>query len=168
MRFNRDGRVEVKSLVMNEQMRQKLSRNLMLFFTNVTRKAESVLGEQLSKLNGNLEILRELKRLALLGQEALQAGEFDEFGTLLHQGWELKKSLASRITNPSIDALYESARKAGALGGKITGAGGGGFLLIYCPLDRQEDVRKALRDLPELPFKLERDGTKVIFNYRRY
>jgi len=168
MRFNRDGRVEVKSLVMNEQMRQKLSRNLMLFFTNVTRKAESVLGEQLSKLNGNLEILRELKRLALLGQEALQAGEFDEFGILLHQGWELKKSLASRITNPSIDALYESARKAGALGGKITGAGGGGFLLIYCPLDRQEDVRKALRDLPELPFKLERDGTKVIFNYRRY
>lgn len=168
LRFSTDGQVGVTSLSVGEQLRQRLSRNLMLFFTNVTRKAESVLGEQVSKMNGNLGILREMKRLALVAQSALEAGELDEFGLLLHQGWELKKTLASRITNPSIDELYESARKAGALGGKITGAGGGGFLLLYCPLNRQDEVRRALRNHIELPFKLERDGTKVIFNYRRY
>jgi D-glycero-alpha-D-manno-heptose-7-phosphate kinase len=159
--------VRVSSLGLGDTECRRLSRNLMLFFTNVTRKAESVLEEQVNNLNGNLEVLREMKKLALLARAALEAGEFDEFGSLLHRGWEFKKTLASRVTNGSIDAIYESARKAGALGGKITGAGGGGFLLLYCPQHRQDEVRKALRDLPELPFNLERDGSKVIFNYRR-
>jgi D-glycero-alpha-D-manno-heptose-7-phosphate kinase len=165
--FEREGRVRVSSLGLGDTECRRLSRNLMLFFTNVTRKAESVLEEQVNNLNGNLEVLREMKKLALLARAALEAGEFDEFGSLLHRGWEFKKTLASRVTNGSIDAIYESARKAGALGGKITGAGGGGFLLLYCPQHRQDEVRKALRDLPELPFNLERDGSKVIFNYRR-
>jgi len=168
IRFGRDGRVEVVSLAANEPIRLKLSRNLMLFFTNVTRKAESVLQEQSDNIEKNYEILREMKKLALLGQAAIQAGEFDEFGLLLHQGWELKKLLASRITNGPINAMYEAARKAGALGGKITGAGGGGFLLLYCPQGKQDDVRNALHELPELSFNLEQDGAKVIFNYRRY
>ena len=145
-----------------------MSRNLLLFFTNVTRKSASVLDEQVRNLNGNLDILREMKELALRARAALVAGEFDDFGSLLHQGWEFKKRLASRVTTGSIDAMYECARKSGALGGKITGAGGGGFLLLYCPQHRQDEVRKALHDLPELPFNLERDGTKVIFNYRRH
>mgnify|MGYP005832218305 CR=1 FL=1 len=165
--FGRESRVRVSSLGLGDTECRRLSRNLMLFFTNVTRKAESVLEEQVNNLNGNLEVLREMKKLALLARAALEAGEFDEFGSLLHRGWEFKKTLASRVTNGSIDAIYESARKAGALGGKITGAGGGGFLLLYCPQHRQDEVRKALRDLPELPFNLERDGSKVIFNYRR-
>jgi D-glycero-alpha-D-manno-heptose-7-phosphate kinase len=165
--FEREGRVRVSSLGLGDTECRRLSRNLMLFFTNVTRKAESVLEEQVNNLNGNLEVLREMKKLALLARAALEAGEFDEFGSLLHRGWEFKKTLASRVTNGSIDAIYESARKAGALGGKITGAGGGGFLLLYCPQHRQDEVRKALRDLPELPFNLERDGSKAIFNYRR-
>jgi len=165
--FEREGRVRVSSLGLGDTECRRLSRNLMLFFTNVTRKAESVLEEQVNNLNGNLEVLREMKKLALLARAALEAGEFDEFGSLLHRGWEFKKTLASRVTNGSIDAIYESARKAGALGGKITGAGGGGFLLLYCPQHRQDEGRKALRDLPELPFNLERDGSKVIFNYRR-
>jgi D-glycero-alpha-D-manno-heptose-7-phosphate kinase len=168
MHFGRDGRVGVTSLSANEKLRQRLSRNLMLFFTNVERKAESVLEEQVKNLNGNLQILREMKKLALLAQSAIEAEEFDEFGLLLHRGWELKKQLASRVSNGSINAIYESARKAGALGGKITGAGGGGFLLLYCPLNRQEEVRDVLKEFQELPFKLERDGTKVIFNYRRF
>ncbi|NWG14444.1 MAG: GHMP kinase [Acidobacteria bacterium] len=168
IRFGLDGRVGVESLCLEEQQRQRLSRNLLLFFTNVTRKAETVLEEQVSNISEKLDVLRELKRLAILARSAIDAGEFDEFGLLLHKGWEFKKQLASRVTNGSIDALYDAARRAGALGGKITGAGGGGFLLLYCPLDRQEAVRNALRDLPELPFNLERDGTKVIFNYRRY
>ena len=80
---------------------------------------------------------------------------------------QFKKQLASRISNGTLDELYKAARNAGAIGGKITGAGGGGFLLLYCPQHRQDDVRAALHGLPELPLRLERDGTKVIFNCRR-
>ena len=80
---------------------------------------------------------------------------------------ELKKGLNDKISNPRIDELYETARKAGALGGKITGAGGGGFLLLYCPRDKKDAVYKALENYRELPFGFEDDGSKVIFNYRR-
>ncbi len=167
IRFRTDGRVGIESLGLDGNQYRRLNQNLMLFFTNVTRKAETVLAEQAHNINERRDALREIKRLALDGRACLQAGAFDDFGLLMHRGWEVKKQLASRISNGTIDAMYETARKAGALGGKITGAGGGGFLLLYCPRHRQDDVRAALRGLPELPFHLERDGTKVIFNYRR-
>jgi D-glycero-alpha-D-manno-heptose-7-phosphate kinase len=108
-----------------------------------------------------------LKQLAYDAKHELESGNIDAMGDLLHQGWELKKSLATLITNKSIDHIYDAARQAGATGGKITGAGGGGFLLLYCPHARQDDVRCALSRLQELPFRLENDGTKVIFNYKR-
>jgi D-glycero-alpha-D-manno-heptose-7-phosphate kinase len=166
IRFQTDGHIEVETLNLDDSQRRRLNQNLMLFFTNVTRKAESVLGEQVQNINHRLDVLREMKRLALEARTCLQASAFDDFGLLLHQGWEFKKQLASQISNGTINSLYETARQAGALGGKITGAGGGGFLLLYCPRHRQDDVRAALHGLPELPFHLERDGTKVIFNYR--
>lgn len=165
--FTRDGRVIMESIGFEDGCRQRLSRNLMLFFTNVTRKAETILSEQVSNMSLRLDVLREMKRLAGKAKEYLLAGSYDDFGLLLHEGWQLKKKLASKITNGSIDEIYNQARKAGALGGKITGAGGGGFLLLYCPPNRQDKVRTALRNLPELTFNLERFGTKVIFNYSR-
>jgi D-glycero-alpha-D-manno-heptose-7-phosphate kinase len=167
IRFGSDSRIEVESLCLDDVQCRRLGRNLMLFFTNITRKSETVLTEQVRNVNDRLEVLREMKRLALEARICLQAGAFDDFGLLLHRGWQFKKQLASRISNENIDALYQAAREAGATGGKITGAGGGGFLLLYCPQQRQDDVRAALHGLPELPFRLERDGTKVIFNYRR-
>ncbi len=167
IRFSANSTIDVVPLKMTEPQRRRLSERLMLFFTNVTRKAESVLTEQVNNINGRLGALREMKCLALKARDCLEAEAFDEFGMLLHQGWEYKKTLASGITNGNIDAMYQAARQAGALGGKITGAGGGGFLLLYCPPQKQDDVRLALRNLRELPFDLERDGTKVIFNYRR-
>ncbi|NLG71702.1 MAG: GHMP kinase, partial [Chloroflexi bacterium] len=91
----------------------------------------------------------------------------DDIGELLHESWMFKKQLASQISNPEIDEMYRAAREAGATGGKISGAGGGGFLLLYCPYERQEAVRYTLRNLQELPFLMEQDGSKVIFNYRR-
>jgi D-glycero-alpha-D-manno-heptose-7-phosphate kinase len=165
--FFRDGQVSVESIGLEDNRWCRLSQNLMLFFTNVTRKSETVLTEQVKNVDLRLEILRELKRLALVGREALQSGCFDDFGSLLHEGWELKKQLASKISNGLIDEIYQAALKAGALGGKITGAGGGGFLLLYCPTNRQDSVRAALRNLPELSFDLEPAGTKVIFDYSR-
>jgi D-glycero-alpha-D-manno-heptose-7-phosphate kinase len=101
-------------------------------------------------------------------RNALTHNDFDAFGTLMHESWILKKRLAGPISNGAIDDMYALARKSGAIGGKITGAGGGGFLLLYVPYESQAAVRNALCELQELPFRLESDGTKVIFNYRRY
>jgi D-glycero-alpha-D-manno-heptose-7-phosphate kinase len=167
IRFCRNGQIAVEQLGLNAEQYRKLNRSLLLFYTNIARKAESVLDEQAKKIDANLDILNEMKRLALAAKNCLQAEAFDDFGLLMDQGWQLKKQLASRISNGVIDEMYAIARKAGCLGGKITGAGGGGFLLLYCPPQKQDDVRHALADLTELPFGLERDGSKVIFNYRR-
>lgn len=165
--FGQNDSVTVEDWSLHDQIRRKLNQNLLLFYTNIARKAESVLTEQVQKMNNRLDVLREMKRLALKAKACLQAGELDDLGHLLDQSWQLKKQLASGISNTFIDDIYTAARKAGALGGKITGAGGGGFLLLYCPRERQDHVRTALSSLPELPFHLERDGTKVIFDYRR-
>ncbi|RIK34897.1 MAG: GHMP kinase [Chloroflexi bacterium] len=165
--FNQDDSVTVEHLKLEDRQRRKLSQNLLLFYTNIARKAESVLTEQVQKMDERLHVLREMKKLALQAKACLQAGEFDELGCLLDQSWQMKKQLASGVSNTFIDEIYAAACKAGALGGKITGAGGGGFLLLYCPLEKQERVRAALSSLPELPFRLEHDGSKVIFHYRR-
>jgi D-glycero-alpha-D-manno-heptose-7-phosphate kinase len=166
-KFKMDGTVDVENLELSEDLGRRLNQNLMLFFTNITRKSESILAEQVRDMDGHLEILCEMKKLALDGRDCLKLGELDEIGLLLNKGWELKKQLASRISNPIVDGIYNKAILAGALGGKLTGAGGGGFLLLYCRRDKQDAVRSALAQFTELPFHLEKDGTKVIFNYRR-
>ncbi len=167
LHFQLDGKVRVESLCLDEQKTRRLNQNLMLFFTNTTRRAAMVLKEQVQNIDSRLSVLRELKRLAHQARAELEAGEFDDFGRRLHDGWLLKQQMASRISNGSLDEMYSAARRAGALGGKITGAGGGGYLLLYCPRQHQDAVRAALHGLPELPFHLERDGSKVIFNIRR-
>jgi len=147
--------------------RRKLNLNLLLFFTGTTRQADVILTEQKNNITNRLTVLRQLKDMAHIARDQLISGNVDCIGELLHEGWQLKKQLASQVSNPAIDELYDAARKAGALGGKITGAGGGGFLLLYCPYEHQEAVRDALSCLQELPFKIEEDGSKVIFNYYR-
>jgi len=159
IRFKQDDTVEIESIVLEDGVKRRLTQNLMLFFTNKTRRSETILTEQVANINDRLSVLREMKRLALEAKKCLCGGALDEFGATLHQGWELKKQLASKITNSEIDELYRTARKAGAIGGKITGAGGGGFLLLYCPREKQDNVRAALHSLPELSFHLERDGS---------
>jgi D-glycero-alpha-D-manno-heptose-7-phosphate kinase len=162
--FGRDDRVQVQHLGLNQEQLRKLNQSLMLFYTNVTRKAESVLAEQTQNIDANNQLLCQMKELALQARSALEAYAFDEFGALLDESWQVKKRLASRISNPVLDDLYAAARKAGAIGGKISGAGGGGFLLLYCPPRYQDEVRQALRSLRELPFRLDPDGSKVIFH----
>ncbi len=159
--------VETVEIALREPEAQRLNRNLLLFYTNTTRASSSVLVEQQDNIPTRLGFLDALQDLAERGAACLRQGDLDDFGRLLHEGWELKKKLASGISNGRLDALYDTARQAGALGGKIAGAGGGGFLLLYCPLDKQEAVRQALGHLRELPFAFERDGSRVIFNIRR-
>ena len=139
----------------------------LLFYTGITRRADTILEEQKNNIIDRISVLREIKQMAFQARKVLEAGDFDAFGSLLHQTWELKKKMAGSISNVMINQIYETARRAGAVGGKVTGAGGGGFILLYVPYEKQLAVRHALRDLQELPFRLESDGTKVIFNYRR-
>jgi D-glycero-alpha-D-manno-heptose-7-phosphate kinase len=166
--FRPDGSVRVDTLEMDEAKRRRVSESLMLFFTGMTRSANEILCEQRHNIPGRFEILRKMKEQALDVRDCLSNGaNLNRLGRLLDKGWELKRQLASRISNYTIDDIYEIAIDNGAIGGKISGAGGGGFLLLCCPPDRQHQVRAALSNLKELPFSLERDGTKVIFNVRR-
>ncbi len=159
-------RVVVEDVGVSAGQKRSLNDRLLCFYTGVTRNSSDILDEQKANIDQSIQALDEMRKLAFRGREAITRGEFDEFGRIMHSSWELKKSLASRVSNPQIDGMYEAGRKAGAIGGKISGAGGGGFLLLYCPREKQDGVRSALR-LRELPFRFEQDGTKVIFNYRR-
>lgn len=165
--FNRDESVEVKTVELEKDIKRALNDNLMLFYTGHTREASEILTEQNSNTHDNFRTLAQMVDMVDEMESYLRTGELDGFGRCLHRGWELKKSLASKISNSGIDRLYQQAIKAGALGGKITGAGGGGFLLIYCNREKQKSVRAALSELQELPFSFEHDGSKVIFNARR-
>lgn len=165
--FNPDGQIRCERLTLDVNIRRRLNESLLLLFTGTTRQAATILNEQQRNIPDRLAILRTMKGLAHTARDELLAGNLEALGELLHEGWQLKKQLADGISNDGIETLYARARNAGALGGKITGAGGGGFLLLYCPPGKREAVRQALSDLQELPFQLEMDGSKVIFNYRR-
>jgi D-glycero-alpha-D-manno-heptose-7-phosphate kinase len=166
--FMPDGEVLVETVAIDTESRRALNDQFLLFFTGVSRRADGILKEQKANINERRMTLREIKQMVHEARKSLTVGDFDAFGKLLHESWLLKKNLAGQITNGAINDMYEAARRAGAIGGKITGAGGGGFLLLYVPYEQQSSVRNALCDLQELPFRLESDGTKVIFNYRRY
>ena len=165
--FCPDGQVKVQKVILDADLRRELNDRFLLFFTGISRKADSVLTEQKSNIKDRMNVLREIRDMAYQAKSDLQAGQFDAFGSLLHQSWELKKRMAGQISNGAIDELYDAARRAGAIGGKITGAGGGGFILLCAPHEKHQAIRQALSGLQELPFQLEPDGTKVIFNYRR-
>ena len=163
--FGKD--IKLEHLKLPLMKRKQLNHNFLLFFTGITRKASTILTEQKSNITGKIDVLSGMRDMAYEGRSALIEGQFDALGEIMHRGWLLKKQMASNVSNGQIDEMYEAARKAGALGGKVAGAGGGGFLLLYCPRNKQDDVRAALSGLRELPFHFEQDGSKVIFNYRR-
>ncbi|MCP4632802.1 MAG: GHMP kinase [candidate division Zixibacteria bacterium] len=165
--FNKDGTITNRKIQLEKQNYLELNEKLMLFFTDCTRKSESILTEQNDNVENNIKTLCKLSDLAVEAEESLNEGNIRKLGELMHIGWELKKSLASKISNPALNELYETALNSGAVGGKIAGAGGGGFLMVYCAAGQRATLRKGLKELREFPFNLEQDGTKIIFNYRR-
>ena len=147
---------------------RELNSNLMLFYTGITHSASDILQEQSKNIISEREKFDKLVQMTDLvydARRALNEENLDEIGYLLHTNWVLKRSLASKITNPIIDKYYNIALKNGALGGKLLGAGSGGFLLFYCPKEKQSKLRGAL-DLIEMPFNFEDEGTKVIYYSR--
>ncbi|MHB0912360.1 MAG: GHMP family kinase ATP-binding protein [Armatimonadota bacterium] len=167
--FLPSGEVRVDPVEMDSEKKRRLSEGLMLFFTGKTRKSSNILSEQKQNIDVKMDVLQKMRSQAYEMRERLANGEIDCMGDVLHQGWLYKKQLANKITNGDIDDMYEAAISAGAIGGKVAGAGGGGFLLLYCPPERHMPVRDRMRELGlrELAFSLERDGSKVIFNARR-
>jgi D-glycero-alpha-D-manno-heptose-7-phosphate kinase len=165
--FLPSGDVKTEKVKLSPDSLRVLNNNFMLFFTGVSRSSSSILKEQTHNMKDRRGELREIKQMALQARCDIEKENFDTLGTLIHQSWEIKKRLAGTISNERINDMYETARRSGAIGGKLTGAGGGGFLLLYVPYECQNKVRSALNGLQELPFRLEADGTKVIFNYRR-
>ncbi len=165
--FHADGTVGCEAVALAEEKRRRLGESLMLFYTGITRQADVILSEQKANIEEKRVFLDRIKNQVAEVESCLLSGSMSKIGRLLQAGWGWKKEMTGRISTPQIDALYERALNAGAAGGKIAGAGGGGFLLLYCPPLHQEAVREALSEMKELPFSLERDGTKVIFNARR-
>ena len=168
--FNSDGSTLVEPIDLNPALLTELQRNLMLFFTGSAHHSWSILQEQESstrnQTGGALEALHEVKALGLRMRTALQQGDLRETGALLHEGWQAKRRISTKISTPHIDELYSLALKHGALGGKITGAGGGGFLLLYCEPNFQSDVREAMRqhDIQEMTFGFDMQGAQAIVN----
>ena len=138
-----------------------------MFFTGRTRSSSAILDRQQQRIDQTRTDLDRLKACAHEAHDLLAAGRLDEFGELLDAAWRLKKALAEGVSDAAIDELYALARAAGALGGKIAGAGGGGFLVFYVPPSRQDDVRHALAPLRELPVAFDPGGARVVFNIHR-
>ncbi len=166
--FEKNGEVVIEKIGLTQERKRRLVSNLLLFYTNKTRSSSEVLNEQKSKIGVRTKELERIRDLAFEAKEHISNGSIDDLGRLLDEGWEVKKKLASNITNGKIDRLYKKALGAGAVGGKISGAGSGGFLLLYCPMEKQDSLREALKAYRELPFLLSRDGSKVVFNMREY
>ncbi len=165
--FRPDGTVDVRRVSLSDEQRLRLGESLLLFYTGITRSADTILTEQKANMDNRADVLGRMKQQVGEIETALLSHNTVKVGRLLHAGWNLKKQMAEQISTGRIDQLYEAALDAGAVGGKIAGAGGGGFLLLSCPPDRQSAVRASLSELREMPFGLERDGTKVILNARR-
>lgn len=141
----------------------ELIKYLMLFNTHQYRQAGHLVESQIKEMKRHKKSYYWIMDLAKFGLEALENKQYKEFGDLLNQAWGYKKQLSKHISNPTIDNIHESAIKAGAVGGKLLGAGGGGFILFLVEPDKQESVKKALSNLDYVPFKFENEGTQIIY-----
>lgn len=166
IQFNPDETVFTEPIIYAQESRDKLNRNLLLFYTGDTREARSILKQQKTDTSqrDKAELLKNMRDLALELRNYLNSNSSpDILGEFLGKGWLLKKQLTSGISNNKIDEYYKRAIGAGAMGGKLLGAGGGGFLLLYCPEERQPKVREALSDLPLTKFYFEPEGSKITY-----
>ena len=160
--FGMDDIVTHYKLKLNESVREDFNNSLMLLYTGITRKSEEVLSS--FNVSENINLLHQNKHLARTGQVALESGDLRSFAQMLDEYWELKTKMNGKVSNPEIDRMYKLAKEAGAVGGKVIGAGGGGFLLVMFPANKRAKVRNALKEYKELPFRFSDQGSKVIFN----
>lgn len=164
--FHKGGQFTVSPVVASQARIDLLQKHCMLFFTHFSRFSSEIAQSQIDNMGKNEARLHRMRSMVDEGLEILENENRNilEFGELLHEAWECKRSLSSKISNESIDSFYETARQAGAIGGKILGAGGGGFLLVFAAPDKQPAIKKALSSLIHIPFAFENEGSHIIFH----
>jgi D-glycero-alpha-D-manno-heptose-7-phosphate kinase len=162
--FSKDG-YDVLPVIISKERKEQLNKSLMMFFTGFTRFSSDVQKANSGMSQEKIHRLQEMKLLVDKAEAILtdKHSDLDDFGRLLDYTWQLKRKTGNAVTNNNIDSIYSAGLKAGALGGKLLGAGGGGFLLFYVPLDKQSSVREAMKDLLYIPFQFENGGTRVIY-----
>jgi D-glycero-alpha-D-manno-heptose-7-phosphate kinase len=167
LRFGPGEEVSHEELGLSASERVALQQQMMLFYTGITRRADNILAEQNANVSATLPQLDLLRDLAGFAVKRLRSGDVDAIGPALRESWEAKRKLASGVSNSQVDDAVTRALEAGASGVKLTGAGGGGFLVVLCPMERQRAVRESLSDMRELPIRLERFGSRVVLNVAR-
>lgn len=172
-KFNPDESVDIDPILLDYKRQISFENHIVIFFTGITRKASSILKEQKINTQNNLEPLKSMANSVDLFKKKLIKGDFETLGKLLHEGWLKKKKLASKISNPVIDKLYETGLRNGAWGGKLLGAGGGGCILFLVPQQKKEQLKEAIRrqseklkmeDLKEVPVKFVHSGVEIVSN----
>lgn len=169
-RFEKDGSVTVENVDADEVTLHTMESRLMMFYTGITRKASSILSEQKKNITSGMAEERQLDmcRIAERLRCELEDGDVDALGRRLDESWRIKKTLASGISSGIIDECYETAMENGALGGKLLGAGGGGFILLYAPEDTHEEIRRAMpAQCKEMPFRFDTEGSVQIYNDKK-
>ena len=159
--------VFVDQLKLASSLRRQIQDELLLFYTGITRSADTILGEQTANISDRLPQLHQLRDLAGEAASGLRTGDVNALGAALNKSWQAKRALASGVSNSEIDEAVDASLAAGATGAKVTGAGGGGFLLVVCPLESQRAVREKLAHMKELPINIEPFGSRVVLNVHR-
>ena len=164
VKFQQNGEIAIDPLILPPSRVRELQSHLMLFYTGIARTAADVAKSYVVDLESRRRQLRIMKELVEESLDILCGGGcLLGFGELLHEAWQAKRSLSAQVSNPEVDALYARAREAGAIGGKLTGAGGGGFLLLFVEPAKQAEVRAALGDRLHVPFRFETAGSQIVF-----
>jgi len=163
--FNLDGSFQIMPVILKKEKLEQLQKHLMLYFTGLSRFASDIAAEQIKNIG---ERKRELSLMYQMVEEAIKilnssTIEISEFGKLLNETWKLKRTLSSKISDPRINGIYEAACKNGALGGKLLGAGGGGFMIFFVKPEEQPRVKERLRNILQVPFQFENQGSQIIF-----
>jgi D-glycero-alpha-D-manno-heptose-7-phosphate kinase len=166
-----DGKVNVTPLDISLNTVEEFRSNVLIFYTGILRSSSDILEAQKKDTNRKdttvVDSLHRTKELGYRIKESLEAGDLEQFGCLLHEHWDNKKRRSGKISNPNIDKWYTLAREKGAVGGKIMGAGGGGFFMFYCPNSKKKGLRRAMAEagLRELSYDFDFEGTKVLVNF---
>lgn len=162
--FHHDGLFSIEPVILSVQRRETLNDHLMLFFTGFSRIASEIAKSKVANLHNKERELHNMRRMVDQALDILTSEtDIRAIGELLHTSWEYKRELSDQVSNPQIDSLYARARQAGAIGGKLLGAGGGGFMLLYVEPEKQQKVRAALYEYIHVPFKFESSGSQVIY-----
>lgn len=164
IKFYKDGNFKVQKIDIPLNKIKKLEKNLVMFYTDIARRAELIANTYVNKINKLDSIFQNLNDSVNTAKKILNSGSIDDIGYMLDEFWEEKKKLSEKVSNPLIDKIYKKAKSAGALGGKILGAGGGGFILFYVPNRKKEKLKKALSNFTPIDIKFENSGSVIIYN----